>query len=268
MGSIEKDYLNINRQLWNDKVAVHASSDFYDVSGFLKGATSLNEIETPLLGDISKKRVLHLQCHFGLDSLSMARMGADVTGVDLSDKAIDKARQLAEDTGIDAKFIQSDVYDLQEKHKEKYDLVFSSYGTIGWLPDLKKWAQVVNHFLKPGGRLLLVEFHPVVWMFDDEFKKVAYSYFNCEAIVETTEGTYADRESEISNQSVSWNHPLGDVISSLLGQDLQVTHFSEYDYSPYNCFMNTVEIAPSRFQIKGMEGKLPMVYALEILKRQ
>ena len=156
------DYKTINKELWNTRTDVHVKSKFYDVPSFLDGKSSLKQIELDLLGDVNEKSILHLQCHFGMDSISFSRLGANVTGVDLSDKAIVKARELASTCQTNTKFIISDVYDLPEVHQGAYDIVFTSYGTIGWLPDMQRWASVVNHFLKPGGKVLIVDFHPVV----------------------------------------------------------------------------------------------------------
>ena len=262
----EREYIKQNREGWNNKVEFHLQSDFYDVPGFLKGKSSLQEIELGLLGDLKDKKVLHLQCHFGLDSLSLVRMGAEVTGVDLSDKAIEKARELAEETGLNARFICCDLYALPNHLHEQFDMVFTTYGTIGWLPDLNKWASIIKQFLKPGGELLFVEFHPVIWMFDDDFKEVAYDYFNTRPIVETESGTYADPDASLEQELVSWNHSLGEVLSSLLNAGLEITFFEEYDYSPYNCFRHTHEEEPGRYRIEHLEHKIPMVYALKACK--
>ncbi len=143
-------------------------------------------------------------------------MGAEVTGVDLSDQAIQRARELAQKTNLDAKFINCDLYDLPNHLNDEFDIVYTTYGTIGWLPDLNKWGQIVSRFLKPGGRLIFVEFHPVVWMFDNEFSKVDYNYFNSGPIVETETGTYANRDADLTLEYVMWNHGLGEVITSLL----------------------------------------------------
>jgi len=261
------DYLEVNRKLWNDKVGPHFQSEFYDVPGFLNGRSSLNQIELDLLPPINGLKVLHLQCHFGLDTLSLARMGAVATGVDLADKAIEKACILARQLRIGAEFVHSDVYKLPNVLDGQFDLVFTSYGTIGWLPDLDEWASVVKHFLKPGGCFVMAEFHPVLWMFDPVFGKIDYSYFNKGMIKELEEGSYADRSAKIANESISWNHGLSEVISSLLGQGLFMDTFQEYDYSPYACFQNIIEISPQKYQIKGLEGKLPMIYALKMFNK-
>ncbi|GAB2779693.1 SAM-dependent methyltransferase [Hymenobacter luteus] len=258
------DYLDVNRTLWNAKVAYHLRSEFYDVAGFRAGRSSLNPLELALLGEVSGQRILHLQCHFGQDSISLARLGAQVTGVDLSDEAIRAARQLAAELQAPTEFVCSDVYRLPEvlPSAPGFDVVYTSYGVLGWLPDLSQWAQVAARYLRPGGRLVLVEFHPVVWMFDDQFTRVEYSYFNREAIEETTTGTYADATAPLAHRSISWNHDLGEVLGSLLRQGLVLQDFQEYDYSPYNCLAGLQETAPGRYQLAALPGKLPLVYSV------
>lgn len=258
----ELNYIEINRALWDEKTAHHVKSDFYDMESFMQGKTSLKHIELGLLGDVKGKSILHLQCHFGQDSLSLARMGAKVTGVDFSGEAIVNAKKINEQLGLDATFICTDIYSLPDVLQGQFDIVFTSYGTIGWLPDMKRWAEVVARYVRPGGTFLIVEFHPVVWMFSNDFSGVQYSYFNREPIIETLEGTYADRNADIKKQEIGWNHDLSEVMQSLLGAGLRIAGFHEYDSSPYNCFQNTVEVAPGAYQVMGMEGKIPMVYAL------
>ena len=260
--SKSSDYIEQNKASWNDRVDSHLKSQFYDVEGFLKGQTSLKEIELPLLGDVEGKSILHLQCHFGQDTLSLARMGAECTGIDLSDKAIVLARELNDQLELDARFVACDVYDTPQYVEEKFDIVYTSYGTIGWLPDINRWAEVIAHFLKQGGKLVFVEFHPVVWMFDDDFTEVKYPYHNAEPIVEEESGTYADRDADIQIRSISWNHGLGEVVSALLKAGLQIESFNEYDYSPYNCFNGTVEFEPGKFRIEKLGDKIPMVYSV------
>lgn len=178
------DYLKINQESWNNKVAYHLDSKFYDMEGFMKGETSLPSLDIELLGDVQRKTVLHLQCHFGQDSLSISRLGAKVTGVDLSNKAIDSAKSITEQLQLDAQFLCCDIYNLPKELDEKFDVVYTSYGTIGWLPDLNRWAEVISHFLKPGGKLVFVEFHPFLWMFNDDFTKITYPYTSENPIVE------------------------------------------------------------------------------------
>lgn len=263
------NYIEINKESWNNRTETHLKSDFYNLDAFLKGKTSLNDIELNLLGDIKGKSILHLQCHFGQDSISLGRMGAKVTGIDLSDKAIAAANEIAEKTKTAATFICCNIYDLPEHLTEQFDIVFTSYGTIGWLPDLDQWAQIVSRFLKPGGKFIFVEFHPVVWMFDDNFDKIGYNYFNTGPIIEISDGTYADREAKISQKSVGWNHSISEVINNLLKNNLELTLIDEFDYSPYNCFNNTVECGTEqkKYRIKHLENKIPMIYAIAATKK-
>lgn len=260
------NYISINKESWNNRVDAHVGSSFYDLENFLKGQSSLNSIELDLLGDVAGKSILHLQCHFGQDSISLSRLGANVTGVDLSDKAISKAKELALETNNNTQFICCDIYDLPQHLDRQFDMVFTSYGTIGWLPDLNKWAGLISKFLKPNGRFIFVEFHPVIWMFDNDFNKIVYNYFNDGPIVETHSGTYADKSADLELTEVSWNHSLAEVLSSLMINDLTIRTFREFDYSPYNCFNQTVEIAPGQYRIGHLDNKIPMVYAIVAVK--
>ena len=256
------NYKEINKTLWNNKTDVHINSEFYDNKTFVDGRNSLNQIELELLGDIRGKSILHLQCHFGQDTITLNRLGANVTGVDLSDKAIKRAKELAVNTNSEAKFICCDIYDLPKYLDDEFDIVFTSYGTIGWLPDIDKWARIVSKFLKSNGKFVFVEFHPVVWMFDDNFAKIKYNYFNDGPIVETEEGTYADTNAPLINKSVSWNHSISEVVTSLLENGLEINSMKEFDYSPYNCFNKTIEFEPQKFRIKHLDNKIPMVYSI------
>lgn len=264
----EKNYIEINRQSWNNRTDVHLKSTFYDLDNFLRGKNSLNDIELNLLGDIKGKTILHLQCHFGQDTISLERLGAHVTGVDLSNKAIDSAKKIAKNTQSNAKFICCDLYDLPNHLDEKFDIVFTSYGTIGWLPDLDKWAKIISQFLRPNGKFVFVEFHPVVWMFDDNFERIGYNYFNSEAIVETQNGTYADKAAEIVVTDVSWNHSISEVLNSLIKNKLEINSFDEFDYSPYNCFNKTIEFESQKFRIEHLDNKIPMVYSLTATRKK
>ncbi|GLB52443.1 type 12 methyltransferase [Neptunitalea chrysea] len=262
----EEDYINVNRTTWNRKTDFHLASEFYDVAEFIKGKCSLNDIELNLLGDLKGKTILHLQCHFGQDTISLSRLGAKATGVDLSDKAIDAAKELADKTNTDTQFICCNIYDLPKHLNQQFDMVFTSYGTIGWLPDLDQWAKLISTYLKPGGQFVFAEFHPVVWMFDYDFKGVAYNYFKSDTIIETESGTYADTEANITTQTITWNHAMSEVITSLINNGLQLNILEEFDYSPYNCFNHTVEVSPGKFRIQHLEDKIPMVYALKATK--
>ncbi|HRH39158.1 MAG TPA: class I SAM-dependent methyltransferase [Flavobacteriales bacterium] len=213
---MEKNAFEANRLLWNARTPHHIGSRMYNVESFVAGRNSLTELEMELLGRVDGKRVLHLQCHFGQDTLSLARMGARVIGLDISDVAISEAKKLAARCGLQAEWVLSNVIEHQPHLDDRFDIVFTSYGTIGWLPDLKPWAANIGRYLKPGGRLVFIEFHPVMWMFDNDFTRVAYSYFNRETIIEEEQGTYADRDANIKMEAHSWNHSLGEVLDALL----------------------------------------------------
>jgi 2-polyprenyl-3-methyl-5-hydroxy-6-metoxy-1,4-benzoquinol methylase len=264
----ENNYIEINRQSWNNRTDTHLKSEFYDLENFIKGKNSLNEIELKLLGNITGKKILHLQCHFGQDTISLNRLGANVTGVDFSDKAIESAKRIAKKINSNAKFICCDIYDLPNHLEEKFDIVFTSYGAIGWLPNLDKWANIISKFLKPTGQFVFVEFHPVVWMFDCNFEKIDYRYFNSGAIIETESGTYADPKADITQSYVMWNHSISEVLNSLIKNELEIKSLDEFDYSPYDCFNKTIEFEPKKFQIKHLGNKIPMVYSIYAIKKK
>ena len=199
--------------------------------------------------------------------MTFARMGANVTGIDLSDKAIEKAKNFASKLNLDSKFVCCDVYDATNHIDEKFDIVFTSYGTIGWLPDLKEWAKVISHFLKPNGVFVMADFHPVIWMYDNDFNEVSYNYFNVEPIFEDESGTYAEKQADITSKSVTWNHPISEILNSLIQNGLELNCFNEYDYSPYNCFNETEEFEPNKFRITKFKNKIPMVYAIKAIKK-
>ena len=273
------DYFAANKHLWNQRTAVHKDSSFYNLAGFKAGENVLTPIELKEVGDVKGKKMLHLQCHFGMDSLNWARMGADVTGVDLSDEAIKEAKQLNDELGLKAKFICANVYDLHPEVAESkappaegfgeaaFDIVFTSYGTIGWLPDLDKWAEIINYYLKPSGIFYMADFHPVVWMFNDDFTRIEYAYENREMIVTENDGTYTDRNADIKEKEYGWNHSTSELLNALINQGLEIKHFNEFMYSPYSNFANSVETSTGQWQIKGMEGKMPMVYSIRAVKK-
>jgi 2-polyprenyl-3-methyl-5-hydroxy-6-metoxy-1,4-benzoquinol methylase len=265
-------YFEANKDLWNKRTAVHKDSSFYDVPSFRTGTNVLTAIELAEVGDVKGKSMLHLQCHFGMDSLCWSRMGARVTGIDLSDEAIREARTLNDDLELDAKFICCNVYDLHPESKQdllpkgSFDIVFTSYGVVGWLPDLDKWAEIIAYHLKPGGVFYMAEFHPVVWMFDDEFTHIQYAYSNKEIIITESKGTYTDREADIQAKEYSWNHSISEVLNALIKQGLRIGLFNEFMYSPYPCFSNIVQNKEGNWWIRGLEDKIPMVYSVRAVK--
>lgn len=260
-------FLEANRQLWNQRTRVHVDSAFYNRRGFVAGETALTPIELGELGPVHGKSLLHLQCHFGMDTLDWARRGARVTGIDFSEEAIREAERLRDELELDARFYCCNVYDTDNVVNETFDIVFTSYGVIGWLPDLKPWARVIARLLRSGGQFYLAEFHPLVWMFDDDFTRIAYAYDNRGVIETDSEGTYTDRYADIRGKEYGWNHSLSDVIGVLLDEGLRLEFFHEHMYSPYPCFRHMTESGPGQWQILGLEDKLPLVYSLSFRKQ-
>lgn len=260
------EYLKKNKELWEARTKIHVKSDFYDMESFKSGKSSLCQTELDLLGDISGKKILHLQCHFGQDSISLARLGAQVTGVDLSELAIKKANELANELDANCQFVCCDIFDLANHLDEKFDVVFTSYGVIGWLPELETWAKLINNYLKPNGEFLMVEFHPAIWMYSDDLKEVEHSYWNKKPICGKEEGSYANRDADINLEYVVYNHSLSEVIGSLLGEELSIQHFEEYDFSHYNCWADTHKIEERKYQIKKFDDKMPLMFSLKASK--
>jgi SAM-dependent methyltransferase len=262
-----EDYFQTNKDAWNKRTLIHKDSSFYDVASFRAGKSSLNRIELEELGDVKGKTLLHLQCHFGMDTLSWAREGAIVTGVDLSDEAIKVAKELSEELNIPAQFICCNLYDTTEHISQQFDVIFTSYGVIGWLPDLNRWAEIISTLLKPGGIFYMVEFHPVVWMMDENFEFIKYHYHNEKVIIEEQSGTYTDRSADIHYKEYSWNHSISEVLNALIKNGLIIQHFNEFNYSNYNCFNKTVQGEDGFWRIKGLENKIPMMYSVKAIRR-
>ena len=261
-----QQYYEANKDSWNKRTQIHQKSEFYGLEEWKNNnSSSLTPIETRETGDVKGKSLLHLQCHFGQDTLSFARLGAKVTGCDLSDEAIAAARTIATDIGFpDAQFVCCNVYDLKEHLPGQFDIIFTSYGTIGWLHDLKPWAEVIAHFLKPGGQFYMADFHPVIWMMNDEMTALKYPYHNAAVIETEQKGTYADREAALAYTEYGWNHSISELLNSLINAGLRLEFFNEHSYSPYDCFANTVKGEDGNYRIKGLEDVLPMVYSLKM----
>lgn len=257
----------INRNTWNTKVNIHAESDFYDLDNFKKGKSSLNKFELEALGDISGKSLLHLQCHFGQDTLSFSRMGAKCSGVDISDEGIKLAKQLNSELMLNANFVCCNVLDTSKYIREKFDIVFTSYGTIGWLPDLKPWAKMISERLKPGGFFYIVEFHPICWMFDYTVSppEMKYGYQQKEAIYEEYEGTYAKKDSKMVSKEYGWNHSLGEVITSLSEAGLHIEYLKEYDSSPYDIFPGLLINGKGMFELPNKI--YPLIFEVKAIKK-
>lgn len=249
-------YFKMNRKGWDRRVKAHFASKFYDVDGFLAGETSLQEIELAELLNVSGKNLLHLQCHFGLDTLSWARQGAICTGVDISPVAIQKARDLAAATKLEAAFVCSDIYGFERNNSEPFEIVFTSYGAVCWLPDLNKWAEIVASNLSMGGTFYMVEFHPINDLLS------GYSYFAQDAPDVDEEGTYTENGADVVAKLATWAHPLSCVVNALVGAGIQLEHLNEFPFSPYNCFAGMVEREPGRYYLSHKGHDAPIVYSL------
>ncbi|MFW9845493.1 MAG: class I SAM-dependent methyltransferase [Candidatus Thorarchaeota archaeon] len=260
-----REYFDANKQMWDKFAKDHYSSETYKTKEFLEGKTTLNSIELEELGDVKRKTLLHLQCHFGLDTLSWAREGAIVTGVDFSGEAINLARGLAEATTIDASFIQSNVYSLPDVLDSKFDIVFTSYGVHCWLNDLERWARIVSHFLKPGGTFYIAEFHPLLWMFDwdatDDFK-LKRSYFHSEEPHEfDVDGSYGSSQIE-PQKDYEWAHGMGKVISAIVSAGLQIEFMHEFPKSPFQQFPFLKQKDDGYWYYENPDVQLPLVYSI------
>lgn len=259
----DKTYADVNRTLWDARTPVHAASKFYDVDGFLAGKSSLTKIDEQTLGDVAGKRLLHLQCHFGLDSLSLARKGAIVTAVDFSKAAIAKATELNTAASLNAEFVECDVYETHNHVEGKFDIVYTSWGALAWLPDIARWADMVAQVAHAESRVVVNEFHPVVFMLGDD-GELNYEYFGKpDGYDEVSDGTYTDGGEHLKSQrEITWNHSLSKTIQAMIDSGFTIGRFSEYDFSPYPCFANVNELAPGEWVIEKYGRNLPYAYSL------
>jgi len=259
-------YFNTNKDTWNKKVKAHSEGDFYNLKKFKKGASSLNDYEKHALPNVKGKSLLHLQCHFGQDTLSWSRLGAKCTGVDLSDQGIKLAESLNKELNLDAKFVCCNVLDTSDYIKETFDIVYTSYGVIGWLPDLKPWGKMIAKSLNKGGVFYMVEFHPIVWMFDYlEGKPIMkYGYMQEDVIYEEFEGTYANTDSKMMSKEYGWNHGLSEVVNALIEAGLQIEYLNEYEESPYNVLPDLVKTKSGNYVTK--EKLYPLIFEIKATK--
>lgn len=257
--------LETNRKAWDARARLHLDSSFYEVDAFRDGSCTLRTPELDLLPDLTGLRVAHLQCHFGMDTLSLARRGADVVGLDFSAVAVEQARTLADQTGLPARFVYANVLDAADVLGPDHDVVFASYGVLGWLDDVHRWMDAAVACLKPGGALVLAEFHPVVWMFDDDFTRIAHPWSGG-PIRESSTGSYAAPDAPVTLESVGWNHGTADVLGAILRAGLTLEAYTEHRWSGFPCFNDCVEVAPGRYQIRSLGDTIPLVYALRARK--
>lgn len=279
------DYRDVNRANWDERVPAHLASPEYSVSqfyadpGFLSGVV---RFDTALLGSVAGLRGVHLQCHIGTDTVSLARLGASMTGLDFSGPAIAAARELAAGTGADASFVQSDVYDVVEAlgavHGDVlgaggFDFVYTGIGALGWLPDVRRWARVVAGLLRPGGRLFIREGHPMLWTLadpgDDGLLVVRYPYFEqAEPQVWDEGGTYVTTDAVFEhNVTHEWNHGLGEIVTALLDAGLTVTGLAEHDSVPWNALPGVMTESDGEWRLTDNPARLPCSYTLQAVRR-
>jgi len=259
--------------MWNEFAKEHfkTESDHYNVREFLEGKTTLRKYELEEVGDVKGKKLLHLQCHFGLDTLSWEREGAIVTGVDFSDEAIKLAKQLNKQANLKGDFILSNVYDLPNVLNEKFDVVYTSVGVLCWLNDLKKWAEVIAHFLKPGGIFYIHDGHPLSHIMDIDDKEgfvVKYDYFPKNEPMEfVSDGSYAAKEKHMEPvKEYEWNHSLSEIINSLINAGLRIQFLNEYPFSSMPMYAFAEENADGYYQIPKDKVQIPIIFTLKAVK--
>ncbi|MEO3787937.1 class I SAM-dependent methyltransferase [Actinocorallia sp. B10E7] len=259
----------VNQANWDERVPIHLAGSFYDLPGFREKRDVLRDFEIAEVGDVTGRSLVHLQCHFGQDTLSWAARGARVSGLDFSGPAVEAARELAAELEIEARFVQADVYDAVTAFEgETFDLVYTGFGALLWLPDLTRWARVVSDLLKPGGFLYLSEFHPITNVLDDETGTVVtHDYFDEGAKVWDESGTYADQKAETKNNvSVSWDHTLGSVVSAIAGAGLRIEFLHEHENTLFPRY-HDLEAGPDGVyrRPEGAPG-IPMMYSIRASK--
>jgi SAM-dependent methyltransferase len=256
------DYLTINRANWDDRVPIHVGSEYYDVAAFRSGRATLRPFELAEVGDVAGKTLAHLQCHFGLDTLSWARLGAEVTGLDFSEPAIEAARALAAETGLPARFVAADVYRAPEVLGETYDIVYTGLGSLRWLPDLERWARTVAALLRPGGLLYLSELHPLADVLDDERgERIVHDYFGDEPIVYDEPFSYTGPERLAHGARVEWHHGLGAVVTALAGAGLRLSFLHEHDHTIYRRFAE-MKVERDVYRLPEGQPRVPLMYSL------
>ena len=271
------DYTELNRANWDERVPAHVASPDYHVADFVQDRAFLSRVvrfDLPLLGDISGLRGVHLQCHIGTDTISLARLGASMTGLDFSPPAVEQARQLAARTGADAAFVQSDVYDAVDVlGAGGFDLVFTGIGALCWLPSIRRWAGVVAALLRPGGRLFIREGHPMLWALDetrdDGLLVVDVTYFErTEHDVWEEGGTYVQTDATFAhNTSLTWNHGLGEIVTALLEAGMTITGLTEHDSVPWEALPGQMErLGNGEWRLADRPWRLPHSYTLQAVK--
>jgi 2-polyprenyl-3-methyl-5-hydroxy-6-metoxy-1,4-benzoquinol methylase len=273
-GPERAEFDRVNKQYWDQLVELHSEGDVYSVETFLGGECILDPLVRTEIGDVAGKSIVHLQCHFGLDTLSLARLGARVTGVDFSPKGIATARRLSADSGVPGTFVESRIEEAPAKISERFDMAYVTWGALNWLPDLKPWAETIATLLKPGGFLYLAEFHPLAQAIDMNETgaggKLAIAYPMIGKAVArqwTSDTDYADEKTRLPiDKTWEWNHGLGEVFSSLLGAGLRIDYFREHPFLAWRSFPAMVAIDDRFFGLPEHLPAVPLAYSLKARK--
>ena len=271
------EHRDLNLAQWDERAAAHAASPGYAVERFAADLAHLSEVvrfDLPLLGDVEGLRGVHLQCHIGTDTVSLARLGARMTGLDFSPRSVEQARRLAAAAGADVDFVVSDLYAAPEVLPEGgFDLVFTGVGALCWLPDVRRWANVVARLLAPGGRLFLREGHPVLWALDDSrgdgVVALEYPYFErAEPTFFDEEGTYVETDVTFRHtRTAEWNHGLGEIVTALLDEGLVLTGLVEHDSVPWEALPGLMESLPGKeWRLRDRPWRLPHSYTLQAVR--
>jgi SAM-dependent methyltransferase len=257
------DFIATNRKHWDAVTPGHITSGFYDVESFKAGRDTIDTVESELVGDVAGMDLLHLQCHFGLDTMSWTRRGAIATGVDFSQVAIEAAKFLATSLNLDTRFKVGDVLGLDLN--EQFDVVFSSHGVLGWLSELQSWGKTIANHLKPGGKFVLVDGHPVLWTFDDERTdgemRLRYDYFSREALAFEETGSYADPNGPVTN-TLERLHPIEDVLGALISAGLTITGFREYDQIAWQAMPHMVQDQNGWWRLPPDTPRIPLMFSV------
>ena len=262
------EFYKANKDLWNMRTKEHLLGSFYKHDQFSKTLNSLTEIELADLTEVKDKSLLHLQCHFGQDTISWANLGAQATGIDFSEEAIKAAKALSAETGVSATFVECNAYDTPSFVKEQFDIVFTSYGAICWLDDLERWAKMVHTMVKPGGTFYIAEFHPAIYIFNFETGEIEYTYFQGKApIADETEGTYGKSDSKITYTDYTWIHTISKLIQVLVNEGFEVETFKEFPFSPYNCFPKMRTVGENQYVMEFLPKGYPHAFSLKMKKK-
>lgn len=262
-----EDFLDHNKNIWEYFSSLNIKSKYYNVDKFINGNLPLDRIQLAALGDLNNKYLLHLQCNIGLETLSLARLGAKVIGIDASNLAINFANSLKEEIGLtQAKFICYDLYSEVYKNFSKFDIIYSSYGSICWLPDLKNWAESIASNLSEGGFFVMVDFHPILIYKRFLLNRRSYTYFNRPELPLKIirKGNYADQNQLKETISYNWNHSISEILNSLLSVGLKLKSLNEYSYMPDNGLPNMLLYPDDYYHSKENADKYPLLLSLKL----